>query len=266
MRKAGKTDGRRAGGRSRGFSGGAEPRHARARVLPEQTERSLMFAYVRLKSLMFAYFEKKYFFPALWPAGARTPWIAAVMRSGRKIEARGGDGTFYPSVEDTGGQGGVGVRPTERSLSGRGPGFPLGRRLFANMKTVVVLIAEGHYLIHCGAELCHDGSEQQCNGTHVNRCLMHASEEASEMPSVKIRDFRRLTPNSVQELKNVCLILRQKMTQKREIRRWERACGLLSPAKRALIPCLSEVNRTPHLVERARHSCGQPLCPRKISV
>ncbi len=36
--------GRRAGGRSRGFSGGAEPRHARARVLPEQTERSLMFA------------------------------------------------------------------------------------------------------------------------------------------------------------------------------------------------------------------------------
>jgi len=36
--------GRRAGGRSRGFSVGAEPRHARARVLPEQTERSLMFA------------------------------------------------------------------------------------------------------------------------------------------------------------------------------------------------------------------------------
>src|SRR5258706_16386370 len=28
------------------------------------------FAYVRLKSLMFAYFEKKYFFPALWPSEA----------------------------------------------------------------------------------------------------------------------------------------------------------------------------------------------------
>ena len=29
------------------------------------TERSRMFAYTRLKSLMFAFFEKKYFFPAL---------------------------------------------------------------------------------------------------------------------------------------------------------------------------------------------------------
>src|SRR5258708_6219387 len=34
------------------------------------TERSLMFAYVRLKSLMFAFFEKKYFFPALWSSRA----------------------------------------------------------------------------------------------------------------------------------------------------------------------------------------------------
>src|SRR5882724_11897814 len=32
-----------------------------------KTERSRMFAYVRLKSRMFSYFEKKYFFPALWP-------------------------------------------------------------------------------------------------------------------------------------------------------------------------------------------------------
>src|SRR5258708_34112397 len=37
-----------------------------------QTERSLTFAYVRLKSLMFAYFEKKYFFPALRSAGVGT--------------------------------------------------------------------------------------------------------------------------------------------------------------------------------------------------
>src|SRR5882672_10339824 len=35
-----------------------------------ETERSLMFAYVRVKSLMFAYLEKKYFFPAWW-------WCAA---------------------------------------------------------------------------------------------------------------------------------------------------------------------------------------------
>src|SRR5260221_10265094 len=40
-----------------------------------KTERSLMFAYVRLKSLMFAYFEKKYFFPALWSSFARTQWV-----------------------------------------------------------------------------------------------------------------------------------------------------------------------------------------------
>src|SRR5260370_16573858 len=37
-----------------------------------RTERSLMFAYVRVKSLMFAYFEKKYFFPALWPTSRST--------------------------------------------------------------------------------------------------------------------------------------------------------------------------------------------------
>jgi len=35
-----------------------------------QPQRSLKIAYVRLKSLMFAYFEKKYFFTALWSAGA----------------------------------------------------------------------------------------------------------------------------------------------------------------------------------------------------
>jgi len=43
-----------------------------------QTERSLMFAYVRLKSLMFAYFEKKYFFPALWSSGTRTQGVGGV--------------------------------------------------------------------------------------------------------------------------------------------------------------------------------------------
>jgi hypothetical protein len=43
-----------------------------------KTERSLMFAYVRLKSLMFAFFEKKYFFPALWPAGASTQCVGVL--------------------------------------------------------------------------------------------------------------------------------------------------------------------------------------------
>jgi hypothetical protein len=39
------------------------------------TERSHMFAYVRLKSPMFAYFEKKYFFPALWSSNTGTQWV-----------------------------------------------------------------------------------------------------------------------------------------------------------------------------------------------
>src|SRR6266478_6156068 len=42
------------------------------RLAKMKTERSLMFAYVRLKSLMFAFFEKKYFFPALWPTSRST--------------------------------------------------------------------------------------------------------------------------------------------------------------------------------------------------
>jgi hypothetical protein len=37
-----------------------------------ETERSLMFAYVRVNSLMFAFFEKSVFFPALWRLDART--------------------------------------------------------------------------------------------------------------------------------------------------------------------------------------------------
>jgi hypothetical protein len=40
--------------------------HIRILVAIFVTERSRMFGYVRLKSLMFAFFEKKYFFPALW--------------------------------------------------------------------------------------------------------------------------------------------------------------------------------------------------------
>jgi hypothetical protein len=43
-----------------------------------KTERSLMFAYVRLKSPMFAYFEKKYFFPALWTSAEGTQWVGWV--------------------------------------------------------------------------------------------------------------------------------------------------------------------------------------------
>src|SRR5712675_2131258 len=43
------------------------------------TERSLMFAYVRLKSLMFAFFEKKCFFPALWSPGIGTQWVGGKM-------------------------------------------------------------------------------------------------------------------------------------------------------------------------------------------
>jgi len=36
-----------------------------------------MFAYVRLKSLMFAYFEKKYFSPELWPSRGGTQRVGA---------------------------------------------------------------------------------------------------------------------------------------------------------------------------------------------
>jgi hypothetical protein len=42
------------------------------------------FAYVRLKSLMFAYFEKKYFFPALWPSSAGAQWVGALTVEGWK--------------------------------------------------------------------------------------------------------------------------------------------------------------------------------------
>jgi hypothetical protein len=61
------------------------------------TERSRMFAYVRLKSRMFAYFEKKYFFPALWPPRARTQcvgvdatWLARSMAAFHRAEFVGG--------------------------------------------------------------------------------------------------------------------------------------------------------------------------------
>src|ERR1700722_7947965 len=37
------------------------------------------FAYVRIKSPMFAYFEKKYFFRALWSSSASTPRIGDVL-------------------------------------------------------------------------------------------------------------------------------------------------------------------------------------------
>jgi len=36
-----------------------------------------MFAYVRLKSLMFAFFEKKYFFPVLWLSPGEPQWPGA---------------------------------------------------------------------------------------------------------------------------------------------------------------------------------------------
>ena len=43
-----------------------------------------MFAYVRLKSLMFAYFEKKYFFPALWLLSTGAQWVGAMTVEGWK--------------------------------------------------------------------------------------------------------------------------------------------------------------------------------------
>ncbi len=55
-----------------------------------------MFAYVRLKSLMFAFFEKKYFFPALWPVRTDTQWVGDKLMN---IEFR----IAYPGRE----QGGV---------------------------------------------------------------------------------------------------------------------------------------------------------------
>src|SRR5712672_693818 len=107
------------------------------RLAKMKTERSLMFAYVRLKSLMFAYFEKKYFFPALWSSGAGTPWIAEIAGSGWKTEAKGGDRTIYPTVEGTAGQNNAGglVHPS-RTLRGGRPGFALGGGFFADMKAV----------------------------------------------------------------------------------------------------------------------------------
>src|SRR5882672_8466531 len=58
------------------------------------TERSLMFAYVRLKSLKFAYFEKKYFFPALWPLITNTPWVGVRFRHNHGLDAGRGSGDF----------------------------------------------------------------------------------------------------------------------------------------------------------------------------
>jgi hypothetical protein len=133
------------------------------------------------------------------------------MRGGLRIEARGGDGIFYPAVGETGGQGGVGGWPTGRGLSGRGPGFALGGRLFTDMKPVFVLVADGHNLVHGGADLCHDGSEQQCNGTHVNRCLMHASKRSIGNANRKSPGFRGFAPKSVQVPRKVCPVSGQKV-------------------------------------------------------
>jgi hypothetical protein len=45
-----------------------------------------MFAYVRLKSLMFAYFEKKYFFPALWLLRTGTQYVVVIgLDAARKL-------------------------------------------------------------------------------------------------------------------------------------------------------------------------------------
>jgi hypothetical protein len=69
------------------------------RVAGMETERSLMFAYVRLKSLMFAFFEKKYFFPGMWSSVTDTQPVgpgsmeggpgAKTWSTGRRPEAPG---------------------------------------------------------------------------------------------------------------------------------------------------------------------------------
>src|SRR5713101_1408828 len=77
-----------------------------------KTERSLMFAYVRLKSLMFAFFEKKYFFPALWPSGAWNQYGEQEMEYGNfgVLGAKGAGigpcgGRVPPSLKSYGGHG-----------------------------------------------------------------------------------------------------------------------------------------------------------------
>jgi 3-deoxy-7-phosphoheptulonate synthase len=51
-----------------------------------------MFAYVRLKSLMFAYFEKKYFSPELWSLIVRTQWVGGCRKwSAGVLEYWGGE-------------------------------------------------------------------------------------------------------------------------------------------------------------------------------
>src|SRR6266478_7580355 len=66
---------------------------------------------------------------------------------------------------------------------------------------------------------------------------------------------------------NKWLISRQKLTPKREVRRWRyRPCGLPSSAERDLIPCLIEVNRTPHLVEKGASAARTAPLPPEISV
>jgi len=124
---------------------------------------------------------------------------------------RGRGEITYPIVEETTGRNGAGGRPTGTGLSGGGPGFALRGGFFADVKATIVLVADGDNLVHCGAELGHDGSEQQCNGTHVNRCLMHAPEQALEMPTVKLRAFSTIYGKKCPRTQKACLISGQKM-------------------------------------------------------
>jgi hypothetical protein len=60
----------------------AEGRRVRvwvAGMVATETERSLISGFVRLYANIFAYFEKKCFFPALWPAYAGTQRVGGVM-------------------------------------------------------------------------------------------------------------------------------------------------------------------------------------------
>ena len=121
-----------------------------------ETERSLMFAYVRLKSLMFAFFEKKYFFPGLWSQGTGTQWVGQAERVGkwsyevlesweRQFARRRASFPRSAAMEGGGGKRRIGTRAFSAlggRRAGKQPGFshiaPASTRLFPHYSTQVV--------------------------------------------------------------------------------------------------------------------------------
>ena len=86
---------RRAPGKSHGRCG-KRPYHAQRCILAAifKTELSLMFAYVRLKSLMFAYFEQNVFFSKLVPIRCEHTRCSVPIINNRGLDAGRGRGDF----------------------------------------------------------------------------------------------------------------------------------------------------------------------------